>query len=434
MVLAVTVTAEEGKDTENHKNCQATEEDSRLEEEKRKNDEISLRNEEELKEQEQDADKHLENEGGINQYKGKLSEFEKQQENGENTKLETKDEGQEIQEEEETKLQHIDKEKDLEFDVKQTQFVAQVSETQQDVTESNYAENDEETKQKKHTNQDNIPVKQMKHSSSLAENSDQQAAQNSDLEIHHQNQREGHLSGGYRVTETAPVQEHPTKTEGDLNYPFNHHEDHGDHSLHRTPNTYVGTALNHHRDVQTLTPSDKGWVPQHFPVYIAEDKHIPYPVQKSVPYPLKQHTFLPVHVPYTVHKPVPYPVKIPVDRPYFIHVPVEKKVPFAVHVQVPVPQPYTVHVPKPYTVVVEKKVPAPYPVHIEVPVSQPYPVEIKIPVAVPVERPVPVPVKVPVDKPVPVPVEKPYPVTVQKEVYYPVQKKVPYPIKVSMFD
>ena len=177
MVLAVTVTAEEGKDTENHKNCQALEKDSRLEEEERKSDEISLGKEEELKEQEQDKHKHLENGGGIHQHKDKLSEFEKQQENGEYMKLETKNEGQRVQEEEETKLQHIDKQKDLEVDVKQAQFVAQVSETQQDVTESNY----EETKEKKHTNQENSPVKQMKHSSSTAEHSDQQAAQNSEI-------------------------------------------------------------------------------------------------------------------------------------------------------------------------------------------------------------------------------------------------------------
>ena len=482
MVLAVTTTAEEGKDTENHKNCQTTEEESRLEEEKRKNDAISLGREEELKQQEQDTDKHLENDESINQLKGKLPEFEKQQENGDNIekqqengdniekqqeygdniekqqeygeniekqqeigddiekqqengddmKLETKDEVQQLQKEEETKLQHIDTVKDLEVDVKQTQVAAQVPETQQDVTGSNY----EDTKEKKHTDQDNSPIKQTKHSSSTAEHSDQQAAQNSGLEIHQQNQREGQLSGGYRVIETAHVQEHPAKTKDELFHPFNHHEVHGDHNLHPTPNTYAATALNQHRDVHTHTLNYKGSVSEHFPVYIAEEKHLPYPVQKFVPYHLKQHTSLPVPVPvpYTIHKPVPYPVKIPVDRPYFVHVPVEKKVPFAVHVQVPVPQPYTVHVPKPYTVVVEKKVPAPYPVRIEVPVSQPYPVEIKIPVAVPVDRPVPVPVKVPVDKPFPVPVEKPYPVTVQKEVYYPVQKKVPYPIKVCIFD
>ena len=430
MVLAVTVTAEEGKDTENHKNCQATEEESRLEEEKRKNDEISPGKGEELKEQEQDTDKHLENDESINQLKGKLPEFEKQQENGENMELETKDEGQQLQEVEETKFQHIDIEKDLEVDVKQTQFVAQVSEAQQDVTESNY----EDTEEKNHTNQENSPIKQTKHSSYTAEHSDQQAAQNSGLEIHQQNQREGHLSGEYRVTEIAHAEEHPTKTKDDLYHPLNHHEVHDVHNLHRTADTYEATALNQHRDVHTFTLSDKGSVPQHFPVYIAEEKHLSYPVQKYAPYHLKQHTSLPVPVPYTVHKPVPYPVKIPVDRPYFVHVPVEKKVPFAVHVQVPIPQPYTVHVPKPYAVVVEKKVPAPYPVRIEVPVSQPYPVEVKIPVAVPVDRPVPVPVKVPVDKPFPVPVEKPYPITVQKEVYYPVQKTVPYPIKVCIFD
>ena len=423
-------TAEEGKDTEDHRNCQAIGEDSGLEEEKAKNDVISLGKEEDLKEQGQDKHEHLENDGGIHEHKGKISEFEKQHENGENMKLETNDEGQQFQEEEETKLQHIDIEKDLEVDVKQTQFGAQVSETQQDVTESSY----EETKEKKHIDQENSPVKQVKYSSSLVEHSDQKAAENSGLEIHQQNQREEHLSGGYHVTETAHVQEHPTKTKGDFSYPFNYHEDHGDHNSHRTPNTYEATALNQHRDVHTLTLSDKSSFPQHYPVYIAEEKHLPYPAQKSVPYPLKQHTAFPVLFPYTVHKPVPYPVKIPVDRPYFVHVPVEKKVPFPVHVQVPVPQPYTVHVPKPYAVVVEKKVPAPYPVRIEVPVSQPYPVEVKIPVAVPVDRPVPVPVKVPVDKPVPVPVEKPYPVTVQKEVYYPVQKTVSYPIKVCIFD
>jgi len=430
----VIITAEETTHAEKGANTQAKEEDAKLREESRKEEEISLRKEEEVKQQQQEINKLAEE--AVNECKQKknVSEFEEEHQDKKTCiKPQKNEQGHQLQEE---RNQHIEKQQRLNVDIKQTQDEAEVLELQHGTKERNNEENDGKLKERKHTSQGDEPLEQKDVLTSLQEHSHQQTAQSSGMENRQQDRHMEYLSDGYRVTEPEHDEEHQAESQTGFNYSFRNHEDQDAHTVHDTFNSLEDSSLSDYYDVHTLTLSDNVHGPQHFPLYTPQERHVPYPTENTVPHSVKQHAFYPapvtVHkaVPYTVHRPVPYPVKVPVERPYPVHVPVEKKIPFAVHVAVPVLQPYTVHVPKPYAVVVEKKVPAPYPVHIEVPVSQPYPVKVKVPVPVPVDRPVPIPVKVPVDRPVPVPVEKPYPVPVEKEIHCHVEKEVPYPVKV----
>lgn len=138
---------------------------------------------------------------------------------------------------------------------------------------------------------------------------------------------------------------------------------------------------------------------------IEKTVHIPYPVEKKVPFPVEVEKIIEKQVP--VHVLRPYPVEVEKI--------IEKKVPYPVdrivEKHVPILQPYPIHI----------KVPHPYPV--EKIIEKPYPVETIV------EKPVHihVPVEKIVEKKVPVP--QPYPVEVEKII----EKKVPYPIEVTKY-
>ncbi|XP_077271908.1 uncharacterized protein LOC143902674 isoform X2 [Temnothorax americanus] len=161
-------------------------------------------------------------------------------------------------------------------------------------------------------------------------------------------------------------------------------------------------------DDKTVTIIKKVAVP--FPV----EKTIRYPVIKRILYPVK----VPVPQPYAIEKKIPYPVKVFVKVPIKIPrpVPVVKEVPYPVTIPVDRPVPVKVYVPKPYPI--ERKI------HYEVkiPVAQPYPIE----------RRIPIPVKIPIHVPQPYPVEKivhhPLKINVEKPVSYPVKIPSAVPI------
>jgi hypothetical protein len=453
LALALIISPEEGNCTEEDVNSHTKREDTTLEHVINNKNELSLEKEYDLKQKQQEINELAENKENVFQHLEKISEFEGHQDNEQYAKQETRNQGQQIQDEANRKVQHVGKEKHLNVDMKQpqgevealkpqqdeenrktqhtgkekhlnvdmkeTKGEAKTSKLQHDAKEKNKDENDGEFSEEKHKNKDKATLEEAHKSNSQEEHSDQQTAQNNGLEIRQHDQHLEHPLEGYQVTETGQDEGHQLASQNDFNYLFSYH---GGHNVQHSSSIFEGTSLHKHHDVPTLTLTDERSFQRHFPVYIPDEKHVPHAAQKTVSSPPKHFVSHPAALPYAIHKPVPYPVKVPVERPYFVPVPVEKKVPFAVHVRVPVPQPYTVHVPKPYTVVVEKKVPAPYPVRVEVPVPQLYPVKVNVPVPVPVDRPVPVPVKVSVDRPVPVPVEEPYPVTLQKEIHSPVEK------------
>lgn len=427
LAIAVTIIAGDGTQTETHLNSQTEKQDTILEEESRKKDGKQV-----MKEEKQEINMHIENDEKICQHKRNVSECEEDYHDNEQL-----NKGIQLQEGKNMKTQHINKEQHLNVSIKPKYGEAEVSELHHGAKEGVKEGNDGELKERKRINEDSGPTQQVKKPFPLEEDTDEQAAQNNELENLQQGQHVDRLSEGYQVKETVHEEEHGVESRSGFNYLFSYHEDHTGHNLQPASKSFEDTSFGKRYVIQTSTLTDKDPAPHKFPVYIPEEKHVPYPVQKTAPYPIKQHVSHPVpvpvsatlhkQVPYTVYTPDPYPVKVPAARPYFVPVPAQKKVPFSVHVRVPVPQPYTVHVPKRYTVhvpkryavLLEKQVPATYPVRVEVPVSQPYPVNAKVPV----------PGKVPVDRPVLVPAEKTYPVTVQTDVHYPLQKP-PYPVKV----
>ncbi|XP_033606575.1 uncharacterized protein LOC111862476 [Cryptotermes secundus] len=408
LAFALITSAEESKCTEKDVNNQTKREDSTLEHEIDSKDELSLGKDDDLKEKQQERNELAANEENMLKHLETISEFEGHQDNEQFAKEVNRNQGQQLQDEENTTGQNTGKEKQLNVDIKQTQGEAEESELQYDVKEMDENGNDREPKEKKHTNPGEATLEQKHKLNSVEQHSDQQTAQNHGSEF----RQHGHLEQpleGYRVTETGQDEGHQLIRENNFNYLFNYH---GGHNLQHSPNIFEDTSLHKNHDVQTLTLTDEVSLQHHFPVYIPGEKHVPQPTEKTVSFPAKQFVSHPAGLHYAVHKPVPYPLNVPVQRPYFV-----PEVPFAVHVRVPVPQSYTVHDPKPYTVLVEKKVAARYPVRVQVPVSQPYPVKVNVPV------------KASANRPVSAPVEEPYPVTVQKEA---VQKKFPYPVQVHV--
>jgi hypothetical protein len=399
LALASIISAEERQCNEKDVNRQIMTEGSTLEHVDEKKQEVPSEKGDTSQGKQQETNEVEENEENINKHLGKIPEFLGYQQEKQIAEPERRDQGQQVQGEEGRKEEHPKKEKHPDVGKEQIEDEAETSKLQHDVKEISEKGNGGEQKEKKHVNGDEGTPEQAKNLNSVGEHSDQQTAQNNGLEIRQQDEDFEHQPEGYRVTEPGQDEEHQLVSQHGFNYLF---RDHGGHSSQHSSSAFQGTSLDKHPDVQTITVADEGFLQQHFPVYIPDEKLVPHLAEKAVSFPARQLVSRPVTIPQTVQKHVTYSVKVPVERPYFFPFPVEKRVPFPVNVGVPVPQPYPVHVPK--------QEPVAFPERAEVPVPQPYPV------------------KVPVDRPVTVPVEEHHPL-VQQQVHYPAEK-LPYPVKV----
>jgi hypothetical protein len=372
LALALIISTEEtewnGKDV----NSQMIKENSTREQVVEKIDELSVQKDEE---KQKERNEFADNEESIFKQKGRVSEFEGHQDDEGSAKAEKRNQGERVHDEEDRKSQNTGNEYHLHVNTKHTQGEGKASELQHDVKGTDKVENDEELKEKKHTNPDGSILEQADNSSSVGEHSDQQTAQNNGLEVR---EKDNHL-GGYRVTEPEQEEAHHTASHKGFNFLLSKHRG---HSSQYHPSTFGGATLHKSHEAQTFTLPDEDSV-QHFPVYIADEQDIPHPVQKAVSYPVRQYVSLPATVPLTVHK----PARFHVQRPYFL--------------PVPVPQPYTAHAHRLHT--------APYsPYHVNIPV----------------------PVKVPVHRPVSVTAQQQYPLPVQGQDHSPVQKELLYPVQV----
>jgi hypothetical protein len=479
LAMALIISAEERKCTEKDVNSQAKREDSTLEQDIDSKDQLSLENYD-LKQKQKEKNKLVENEEYMLKHLEKISEFEGHQDNEQSAKEEKRNQGQQLQDEENRIGQHIRKEKYLNVDVKQTQGEAEASKLQQDEetrigqytgkekplnvdikqtqgdAEASKLQQDEETRIGQHTGKEKHLKFDIKQTQGEAEASklqydvkelDKNENDGELKEKKHTNRVEATLEQGHKLNSLEEHSDQQTAQNNGLE--FRQHDQHLEHPLEGYRVTETGQDEAH----QLVSQNDfnhlfnyHGGHNLHHSSNIFEGtslhKHHDIQTLTLTDEGSLQHHF-PVyipdqkHVPQPAEKPVSFPAKHfvshPVSLPYVVHkpVPYPVKVPVQRPYFVPVPVekkvPFAVHVrvpvPQPYTV----HVPKPYTVFVEKKVPAPYPVRVEVPVSQPYPVKVNVPVKVSVDRPAPVPAEEPYPVTLQKEV---VEKKVPYPVQV----